>query len=350
MIKRNETKKVRVGDIYIGGDSPITIQSMTTTDTRNISSTVNQIKQLEEAGCDIVRVAVVDIQAANAIRDIKKEINIPIVADIHFDYRLAIESMENGADKIRINPGNIGSEDRVKAVVEKARERQIPIRVGVNSGSLQKEILEKHSGVNAEGIVESAMLNIDLIERYDYNNIVISLKSSDVLLTVEAYEKMSKLIHYPLHLGITEAGTVSRGIIKSAIGIGILLGKGIGDTVRVSLTGDPVSEIDAANQILKTLELKKEGIELISCPTCGRCQIDLITVAEKIDKELKGIKKNLKIAVMGCAVNGPGEAREADIGIAGGKNEFLLFRKGEVVKKVSESEAVEELLNEIKKI
>jgi len=348
-IDRKKTRKVCVGSTFIGGDSPITVQSMTNTDTRDAASTINQIKRLEEAGCDIVRVAVPDIQAAEAIKEIKKAINIPLVADIHFDYRLAIESMKSGADKIRINPGNIGDRDRVKAVVEVARERKIPIRIGVNSGSLEKDIMAKYGGVTPEAMVESALGHARILEELNFHDIVISLKASSVTMTIAAYRKMIENSDYPLHIGVTEAGTVYRGTIKSAVGLGCLLAEGIGDTIRVSLTGDPVEEIRAGNEILKALGLKKGGVEFVSCPTCGRCQVDLINIAAKVEEKLSKVDKDIKVAVMGCAVNGPGEAREADIGIAGGKGDVLLFKKGEIVRKIPQERAVEELLEEIYK-
>ncbi|MEN8906907.1 MAG: flavodoxin-dependent (E)-4-hydroxy-3-methylbut-2-enyl-diphosphate synthase [Clostridiales bacterium] len=346
-MNRKKTRKIRIGNTYIGGDSKIAIQSMTNTDTRDINSTVQQIKALEVAGCDIVRVAVINKEAAQAIKEIKRSIKVPIVADIHFDYRLAVESIENGADKIRINPGNIGSFDRVKAVVDKARERKIPIRIGINSGSLEKDILEKYQGVTPEGLVESAVRNVNLMEKLDYNNLVFSLKASDVFLTVESYRKMANISDFPLHIGVTEAGTYFSGTIKSSVGLGTLLIDGIGDTIRVSLTGEPVSEIRVAREILKSVGIEKKGVELISCPTCGRCQNNLIKVTEELEKRLADIDKNIKVAVMGCSVNGPGEAKEADIGIAGGVGEFLLFKKGKVIRKIIDSRVVEELLDEI---
>lgn len=346
-IIRNKTKKIRVGDTYIGGDAPVTIQSMTNTDTRNAAATIEQIKRLEEAGCEIVRVAVVDNEAADAVAKIKKAISIPLVVDIHFDYKLAIACMENGADKVRINPGNIGDRERVKAVVQVAKERGIPIRIGVNAGSLEKSILEKYNGIAPEGMVESALGHAKILEDLNFDQIVFSIKASSVPMTIAAYRLMSKRSEYPLHIGVTEAGTVYRGTIKSSVGLGCLLAEGIGDTMRVSLTGDPVDEIAAANEILKTLGLKTGGIELISCPTCGRCQVDLINIANSVEKRVQGLDKNITLAIMGCAVNGPGEAREADIGIAGGKGEVLLFKKGEIIRKIPQERAVEELLREI---
>lgn len=343
------TKRIRIGDKYIGCGEPILVQSMTNTKTHDIKATVGQIKKLEEAGCDIIRVAVPDMEAAEAIKRIKQEISIPLVADIHFDYRLAIQSIKNGADKIRINPGNIGDRERVRQVVEAAKERDIPIRIGINSGSLEKEILEKYGHPTADALVESTLKNIRLIEDMGFEDIVISIKSSDVMLTVESYMKASKATNYPLHLGITEAGTVLAGSIKSSVGLGILLYNNVGDTIRVSLTGDPVDEIYAAREILKSLKLMKSGIEIISCPTCGRTNVDLIRVAEEVELRTRNIKvrRPMKLAVMGCAVNGPGEAKEADLGIAGGKGEFLLFVKGNITRKIPQENAIEELIKEI---
>jgi len=349
-ICRRKTKPVFCRDIQIGGDSPITIQSMTNTDTRDVKATVEQIKRLEEAGCEIVRVAVLDHEAAEAIKKIKKQIEIPIVADIHFDYRLALEAIENGVDKLRLNPGNIGDKDRVKQIVKKASERKIPIRIGVNSGSIDKKILQKYNGVTAEAMVESALEHISFLESFHFEDIVISLKASDVQLTYEAYRLMASKTEYPFHIGITEAGTLRSGTIKSAIGIGALLLNGIGDTVRVSLTGDPVEEVKVAQEILKQLGLRKFGVQIISCPTCGRCQIDLIHLAQRIEKKLENVNKPIKVAIMGCAVNGPGEAKDADIGIAGGKASALLFKKGEIVRKLNESEIENVLLEEIMKM
>lgn len=343
------TKVVHIGNKVIGGGNPILIQSMTNTKTENVAETVAQIKRLEAVGCDIIRCAVPTVEAAKAFSEIKKQINIPLVADIHFDYKLAIMAMENGADKIRINPGNIGSIDKVKEVVKVAKERNIPIRVGVNSGSLEKPILEKYHGVTAEGIVESALDKAHIIEDMGYDNLVISIKSSDVMMCVKAHEIIASKTTHPLHVGITEAGTIISGNIKSAIGLGIILNQGIGDTIRVSLTGDPVEEIKSAKLILRTLGLRKGGIEVVSCPTCGRTSIDLIGLATQVENMVADIPLDIKVAVMGCAVNGPGEAKEADIGIAGGKGEGLLIKKGEIVKKVPESELLgllrEELLH-----
>lgn len=347
LIKRKATKTIKVGDVCIGGDHPISVQSMTNTDTRDVSATIEQIKRLEEAGCDIVRLAVPDSEAALAVKAIKKAVRIPVVADIHFDYRLALSSMENGADKIRINPGNIGEKDRVKAVVKMARERGIPIRIGVNSGSIEKHILEKYDGVTPEGMVESALNHAAILEELDFFDIAFSIKASSVPLTIAAYRLMSQRSDYPLHIGVTEAGTVYKGTIKSSVGLGCLLAEGIGDTIRVSLTGDPVEEVKAGIEILKALGLRKGGIEFVSCPTCGRCQLDLIKIANSVEEKLQNIDKDIKVAVMGCAVNGPGEAREADIGIAGGKGEALLFKKGEIIRKIPQDRIVEELLEEI---
>lgn len=333
---RDHTKTVHIGNAVVGGGNPVLIQSMTNTRTEDAEATVKQILALERAGCDIIRCAVPTMQAAEALGRIKPKIHIPLVADIHFDYRLAIAAMEHGADKIRINPGNIGARERVQAVVSCAKERGIPIRVGVNSGSLEKELVEKYHGVTAEGLVESALGQAGLIEDMGYDNLVISIKSSDVLMCAAAYEKIAGRSPYPLHVGITEAGTVYSGNIKSAVGLGIILSKGIGDTVRVSLTGDPLEEVKSAKTILKTLGLRKGGVEVISCPTCGRTQIDLIGLAHQVEDMVQEFDLDIKVAVMGCVVNGPGEAREADIGIAGGKGEGLLIQKGEIVKKMPE--------------
>lgn len=344
---RDNTKVIHIGNQVIGGGNPILIQSMTNTKTNDIAATVAQIRRLVEAGCDIVRCTVPDMDAARAIAQIKKEISIPIVADIHFDYQMAIAAMENGADKIRINPGNIGGREKVAEVVRVAKERNIPIRVGVNSGSLEKELVEKYSGVTAEGIVESALDKVHIIEDLGYDNMVISIKSSDVMMCVRAHELLADKTQYPLHVGITEAGTVTSGNIKSAIGLGIILNKGIGDTIRVSLTGDPVEEIKSAKLILRTLGLRKGGIEVVSCPTCGRTNIDLISLANQVETMVQGYDLDIKVAVMGCAVNGPGEAKEADIGIAGGIGEGLLIKKGEIVRKVPESELLRTLKYEL---
>ena len=347
MAERRRTKEVRIGDVVIGGKHPIAIQSMTNTKTQDVEATVAQILQLERAGCQIIRSTVPDMEAAKALAEIKKQIHIPLVADIHFDYRLAIAAMENGADKIRINPGNIGSAERVKAVVDCARERNIPIRVGVNSGSLEKELVEKYHGVTAEGIVVSALDKVKMIEDFGYDNLVISIKSSDVMMCVKAHELISKKTDYPLHVGITESGTIISGNIKSSIGLGLILNQGIGDTIRVSLTGDPVEEIKSAKLILKTLGLRKGGIEIVSCPTCGRTSIDLIGLANKVENMVAEFPLDIKVAVMGCVVNGPGEAKEADLGICGGRQEGLLIRRGEVIKKVPEAELLEALRQEL---
>lgn len=344
---REHTKVIKVGNRVIGGGNPILIQSMTNTRTEDIQATVAQIKRLEAAGCEIIRCTVPTEEAAKAVKEIKKQITIPLVADIHFDYKMAIAAIENGADKIRINPGNIGGADRVKAVVDAARERQIPIRVGVNSGSLEKEILAKYGGVTAEGIVESALDKVRMIEEQNYDNLVISIKSSDVLMCVKAHELIAQKTKYPLHVGITEAGTLLSGNIKSAIGLGLILSQGIGDTIRVSLTGDPAEEIKSAKLILRTLGLRKGGIEVVSCPTCGRTSIDLIGLANQVENMVADIPLDIKVAVMGCVVNGPGEAKEADIGIAGGKGEGLLIKKGEVVKKLPEAELLGALREEL---
>lgn len=344
---REQTKVITIGDRKIGGGNPVLIQSMTNTPTQDVEATVAQILHLERAGCEIIRCTVPDKEAALALSKIKKQIHIPLVADIHFDYKMAIAAMENGADKIRINPGNIGGREKVKAVVETAKERGIPIRVGVNSGSLERELVEKYHGVTAEGIVESALDKVGIIEDCGYDNLVISIKSSDVLMCVKAHELLAAKTDYPLHVGITESGTVASGNIKSAVGLGIILHQGIGDTIRVSLTGDPVEEIKSAKLILRTLELRKGGIEVVSCPTCGRTKIDLIGLATRVEEMVQDIPLDLKVAVMGCAVNGPGEAREADIGIAGGIGEGLLIKKGEIVRKVPEEQLLDTLREEL---
>ena len=347
---RKTTKTVDIGGVKIGGNNPVAIQSMCNTDTRDVKATVNQILRLEEAGCEIIRVAVPDQEAAAAVADIKKAIHIPLVVDIHFDYRLALECMKNGADKVRINPGNIGGTDRVKKVVETAKERSIPIRIGVNGGSLEKELIEKYGGPTADALVESAMRHVKILEKEDFDNTVVSIKISNVPVMIEAYRKFSEISDLPLHIGVTEAGTLRSGIIKSAIGIGSLLSGGIGDTMRVSLTADPVEEIYAAYDIQRILGLRKKGVQLVSCPTCGRTRINLIEIANEVEKRLANVDKDITVAVMGCAVNGPGEAREADIGIAGGCGEGLIFRKGQIIKKVPENRIIDELMNEIEKI
>ena len=347
MKERKITEKVRIGDRVIGGGSPILIQSMTNTKTEDVDATVRQILALERAGCELVRCTVPTLKAAEALKEIKKQIHIPLIADIHFDYRMAIAAMENGADKIRINPGNIGSNERVKAVIDCAKERNIPIRVGVNSGSLEKEYLEKYGRVTAEGLVESALGKLALIENLGYDNMVVSIKSSDVLMCAEAYRLFSEKSDYPLHVGITEAGTLLSGNIKSSIGLALILSQGIGDTIRVSLTGDPVEEIKSAKLILRTLGLRQGGIEIVSCPTCGRTQIDLINLANQVEALCQDIPLDLKVAVMGCVVNGPGEAKEADIGVAGGDGVGLIIKKGEIIKKVPEDELLEELKKEL---
>lgn len=347
MSYRDHTREVKIGEKTIGGGNPIAIQSMTNTPTENVAATVAQIRRLEAAGCEIIRCTVPTLEAAQALREIKKQIGIPLVADIHFDYKMAIAAMENGADKIRINPGNIGGREKVKAVVTAAKERNIPIRVGVNSGSLERELVEKYHGVTAQGIVESALDKVHMIEDMDYDNLVISIKSSDVMMCVDAHELLADKTPYPLHVGITESGTVSSGNIKSAIGLALILNQGIGDTIRVSLTGDPVEEIKSAKLILRTLGLRKGGIEVVSCPTCGRTKIDLIGLAGEVEKMVADIPLDIRVAVMGCVVNGPGEAREADIGIAGGIGEGLLIKKGEVIRKVPEGELLEALRQEL---
>ena len=347
MEPRKITREVRIGNKVIGADHPIMIQSMTNTRTDDVNATVAQIHALEQAGCDIIRCAVPDVNAAAAISEIKKQISIPLVADIHFDYKLAIAAIENGADKIRINPGNIGSTDRIKAVVDVAKERNIPIRVGVNSGSLERNLVEKYGGVTPEGLVESALDKVHIIEDLGYDNLVVSIKSSDVNMCVDAYERFAQVSDYPLHVGITEAGTVRSGNIKSAVGLGIMLNKGIGDTIRVSLTGDPVEEIVSAKLILRTLGLRETGVEVISCPTCGRTQIDLIGLANQVEQMVADFDLDIKVAVMGCAVNGPGEAKEADIGIAGGHGEGLIIKHGEIMRKVPEDRLLDELRAEL---
>lgn len=346
-MERKDTKVVKIGDRIIGGKNPILIQSMTNTKTEDVKATVEQINRLAAAGCDIIRCAVPTMEAAEALTEIKKQIAIPLVADIHFDYRLAIVAMEHGADKIRINPGNIGSKERVQAVVDVAKERNIPIRVGVNSGSLEKDLVEKYHGVTAEGIVESALDKVHLIEDMGYDNLVISIKSSDVMMCVKAHELIAEQTNHPLHVGITEAGTIISGNIKSSIGLGLILNQGIGDTIRVSLTGDPLEEIKSAKLILRTLGLRKGGIEVVSCPTCGRTRINLIELANQVENMVADIPLDIKVAVMGCVVNGPGEAKEADIGIAGGVGEGLIIKHGQIDRKVPENQLLSELRKEL---
>ena len=344
---RKQKRIVNIGGVKIGGDNPVAIQSMCNTDTRDVKATVNQIHELENAGCEIIRVAVPDMVAAKAVADIKKQIHIPLVVDIHFDYRLALECMKNGADKVRINPGNIGDRDRVKQVVEMAKEREIPIRIGVNGGSLERELLQKYGGVTADALVESAMGHVAILDELNFNNVVVSIKISDVPKMLCAYRKFNEISDIPLHIGVTESGTLKGGTVKSAVGIGALLAEGIGDTMRVSLTANPVEEIYAAYDIQKVLGMRKTGAEIVSCPTCGRTQLDLISIANEVEKRAANIDKPIKIAVMGCAVNGPGEAREADIGIAGGKGEGIIIKKGEIIKKVPQDSLVDELMKEI---
>lgn len=348
MINRRETATISVGNVKVGGKNPISVQSMTTTHTEDVEATVKQIRKLEKVGCDIIRVAVPEMEAAKAIRKIKKQIKIPIIADIHFNYKLAIASIENGADAIRINPGNIGSEKKVKRILQAARRANVPIRIGVNSGSLEKDLQEKY-GVSVEAITQSALRYIKLFEENNFYDIKLSLKSSSVLLTIGSYEKMAELVDYPFHLGVTEAGTSFAGTIKSSIGIGALLAKGIGDTIRVSLTADPEDEVKTGIEILKALGLR-QGPEIISCPTCGRAELNIISLAQEVEAEIHklNIKKDLTVAVMGCIVNGPGEAREADIGVAGGKEEALLFENGEIIKKINADNIVKELISHIK--
>ncbi len=349
-MKRTETKTIQIGNLKMGGGNPVVIQSMCNTDTRDVAATVAQIHALEQAGCELVRVAVPDMQAAEAVGEIRKQIHIPLVADIHFDYRLALKVMELGIDKVRINPGNIGEESRIQQVVEMAKQKKIPIRIGVNSGSLEKDLVEKYGGVTPQGLVESALRHVKILEKYDFYDIVVSIKASDVMFSIEAYRILAEHIPYPIHVGITEAGTLYSGTIKSAVGIGAILAMGIGDTLRVSLTGDPVEEVKAAKEILKSLGLRKFGIEMISCPTCGRTQIDLIGIANEVEKRCAAYQKDIKVAVMGCVVNGPGEAKEADIGIAGGNGVGILFKKGELIRKVDENQLVETLMEEIEKM
>lgn len=347
--ERRLSREVSVGSLKIGGNNPISIQSMTNTDTRDAKATIEQIKRLEEVGCDVVRVAVPDMEAAKNIGEIKKNVNIPVIADIHFDHRLALEAIDQGIDGVRINPGNIGSIEKVKMVVNKCKEKNLKIRIGVNGGSLEKELLEKYGSATAEALVESALGHVKILEDLDFCNIVISLKSSDIYKTIAAYELISKKVDYPLHIGITESGSVKKGTIKSSIGVGALLLKGIGDTIRISLTGDPTEEVIVGKEILRSLDLLNDKIKVISCPTCGRCNIDLISVVNEVEEKINKVDKDMTVAIMGCAVNGPGEAKEADIGIAGGKGEGLLFKKGEIIRKIKGDNLVEELLNEIDK-
>lgn len=349
-VEKIRTKVVNIGDVAIGGDNPVAIQSMCNTDTRDVNATVNQIRELEDEGCEIIRVAVPDMEAAEAVGEIKKRINIPLVCDIHFDYRLALKCLEMGVDKLRLNPGNIGGRDRVEAVVNAAKARQVPIRIGVNSGSLERDILEKYGRVTSDGLVESAMRHVRILEDLDYDNIVISIKASNVPFSMETYTLLAAKTNYPVHLGITEAGTLYSGTIKSAVGIGAILSMGIGDTIRVSLTDKPIEEVRAAKEILKALELRKFGISFVSCPTCGRTEIDLISLAKQVEERCKNINKDIKVAVMGCVVNGPGEAREADLGIAGGKGYGLIFKKGEILHKLPEDQLLNALVDEINKL
>jgi (E)-4-hydroxy-3-methylbut-2-enyl-diphosphate synthase len=350
MIKRKKTKRIWVGNVAIGGGAPISVQSMTKTDTRDVSATVKQIKRLEDVGCEIIRVAVPDMEAALALPRIKKKIKIPLVADIHFDYRLALKAIEAGVDKLRINPGNIGAEWKVKEIVKSAKMRKIPIRVGVNAGSLPRDLLAKYKKPSPPALVEAALRQVRILEDLNFGDIVISLKAFDVPMTVEAYQLISKKTNYPLHLGITEAGLPLLGSVRSVLGIGLLLSEGIGDTIRVSLTGDPVEEVKVGYEILKSLNLREHGPTIISCPTCGRCEIDLISLTKKVEKKLKNVHAPLKIAVMGCVVNGPGEARDADVGIAGGKGYGLLFRKGKEIGKVKEKDLVKELMEMVENL
>lgn len=350
MVNRRKTNNIFIDKIGIGSDHPVTIQSMTNTDTRDVKKTLIQIKELTDAGCEIIRIAVPDMEAAERTKEIVKQSPIPVIADIHFDYRLALETIKNGIHGLRINPGNIGSEDRIKEVVETARAYNIPIRIGVNSGSVEKEMLEKYKGVNSNSLIESALKHVNILERMNFDQIKISIKASDVPLMIESYRRLAEKVNYPLHLGVTEAGSVNTGIIKSAVGIGTLLAEGIGDTIRVSLTGNPVNEIMVAKDILKSLKLKEEGIQIVSCPTCGRCQVNLEKIVLEVEEKTKDFKENIKLAIMGCVVNGPGEAREADLGIAGGINEGLLFKKGEIIRKIKEEDIVKELLTELDKL
>ncbi|MEG6615727.1 flavodoxin-dependent (E)-4-hydroxy-3-methylbut-2-enyl-diphosphate synthase [Peptococcaceae bacterium 1198_IL3148] len=349
-MKRRNTKQIKVGSVRVGGNAPISVQSMTNTDTRDVAATIKQIEKLAAGGCEIVRVAVPDDQAAIALAEIKRQISIPLIADIHFSHQLALAAVKAGVDGLRINPGNIGNNQKVTEVVAAAKDSGIPIRIGVNAGSLKKDLLEKHGGVTAAAMVESALEHISILEELDFTDIKVSLKASNIPLMLDAYRLLAQRVAYPFHIGVTEAGTVSSGTVKSAVGIGILLSEGIGDTIRVSLTGDPCHEVKVAYQILQSLGLRQHGVEIISCPTCGRTQIDLIKLAEQVDNKLQGLNKPIKVAVMGCAVNGPGEAREADVGIAGGKGVGLIFRKGEIIRQVPEDRLLEELMLEIDKL
>ena len=349
-MNRRNSRKVKVRDIYVGGDAPITIQSMTNVRTSNVNEVLAQMNELHKAGCEIIRCAVLDMNDAEALKEITEKSPMPVVADIHFDYKLALKAIENGVSALRINPGNIGGIDRITKVAEACKAKNIPIRIGVNSGSVEKDILKKYGKPTAEGLVESALRNVKILEDLDFFDIVISIKSSNVQMMIEAYRLIADKCDYPLHLGVTESGTVFKGTIKSSVGIGTLLAEGIGDTIRVSLTSDPVEEIKVASEILKSLGLKKSGVEFVSCPTCGRTQINLIKIAEEVEKKLENCKKQIKVAVMGCVVNGPGEAREADIGIAGGRGEGIIFRKGEIVRKVKEDQSIDALMEEIEKL
>jgi (E)-4-hydroxy-3-methylbut-2-enyl-diphosphate synthase len=348
--QRRKAQKIKVRDIAIGGDSPISIQSMTKTDTRNISATMQQIKRLQDAGCDIVRIAIPDAEACKAFKQIRLQTDIPLVADIHFDYRLALMALEYGADKIRINPGNIGSQQRIKKVVDACKAAKIPMRIGVNAGSLEKDILKKYKNPSAEAMVESAFKHISLIEGMDFEDLIISLKSSNVLITIKAYQLLAEKVNYPFHIGISEAGAGLAGVVKSATGLAILLWEGIGDTIRISLTGDPVQEVKVAMSLLRSLNLREQGAELISCPTCGRCHVDLLKIIEGMEEKISHIKHPIKIAVMGCEVNGPGEAREADIGYAAGKGGGLIFKKGKIIKKIAHQNAADELMHQTKEL
>ncbi len=349
MERRRTTRPVSIGNVQIGGEAPVSVQSMTNTDTRDVGATVNQIKDLEQAGCELVRVAVPNLEAAKKISQIKAEIDIPLIADIHFDYRLALEVLDQGIDGLRINPGNIGDRTKIERVASKSLEKRVPIRVGVNAGSLEKDLLEKYGHPTAEAMVESALKNIRLLEEFGFNDIIISLKASKVMMTLQAYQLIAEKVNYPLHVGITEAGTIKSGTVKSAVGIGAILAQGLGDTIRVSLTGDPVAEVNLSYEILKSLGLRSGGVEIISCPTCGRTEIDLVAIANQVENRLAGVNKDIEVAIMGCVVNGPGEAREADLGIAGGKDVGLIFKKGEVIKKVPADQLVDELMKEVDK-